>query len=139
MKEYPAPLQSWNGTEYTSASGSYTVIDGLGYAGKAIYLAKGGTVKYEFKNNRKDSLTVEVHLVPTHAVEGGKLRFSISTEGNEPQVFDCETAEYSEEWKVNILRAKGIKTARFPFTKNKGYIKITALDEGVVVDQLKLR
>ena len=139
LKEYPAPLQSWNGTEYTSASGSYTVIDGLGYAGKAIYLAKGGTVEYEFKNNRKDSLTVEVHLVPTHAVEGGKLRFSISTEGNEPQVFDCETVEYSEEWKVNILRAKGIKTARFLFTKNKGYIKITALDEGVVVDQLKLR
>ena len=54
-------------------------------------------------------------------------------------MFDCETAEYSEEWKVNILRAQAVKTARFPSGSRKGRIKITALDEGVVIDQIRLR
>ena len=135
----PAPLQLWNGTEHDAVTGQHTVIDGLGHSGKAIYLGKGGTVEYEYRNFRKDSLTVEVCLVPTHAVEGGKLRFAVSTDDREPQVFDCETAEYSEEWKVNILRAQAVKTARFPSGSRKGHIKITALDEGVVIDQIRLR
>ena len=135
----PAPLQLWNGTEHDAVTGQHTVIDGLGHSGKAIYLGKGGTVEYEYRNFRKDSLTVEVCLVPTHAVEGGKLRFAVSTDDREPQVFDCETAEYSEEWKVNILRAQAVKTARFPSGSRKGRIKITALDEGVVIDQIRLR
>ena len=135
----PAPLQLWNGTEHDAVTGQHTVIDGLGHSGKAIYLGKGGTVEYEYRNFRKDSLTVEVCLVPTHAVEGGKLRFAVSTDDREPQVFDCETAEYSEEWKVNILRAQAVKSARFPSGGRKGRIKITALDEGVVIDQIRLR
>lgn len=135
----PAPLQLWNGTEHDAVTGQHTVIDGLGHSGKAIYLGKGGTVEYEYRNFRKDSLTVEVCLVPTHAVEGGKLRFAVSTDDREPRVFDCETAEYSEEWKVNILRAQAVKTARFPSGSRKGRIKITALDEGVVIDQIRLR
>ena len=76
----PAPLQLWNGTEHDAVTGQHTVIDGLGHSGKAIYLGKGGTVEYEYRNFRKDSLTVEVCLVPTHAVEGGKLRFAVSTD-----------------------------------------------------------
>ena len=61
----PAPLQLWNGTEHDAVTGQHTVIDGLGHSGKAIYLGKGGTVEYEYRNFRKDSLTVEVCLVPT--------------------------------------------------------------------------
>lgn len=139
MATFPAPLQSWNGTEHDAVTGPHTVIDGLGHSEKAIYLGKGVTVEYEYRNFGKDSLTVEVYLVPTHAVEGGKLRFAISTDDRKPQVFDCETAEYSEEWKANILRAQSVKTARFPSSGRKGRIKITALDEGVVIDQIRLR
>lgn len=139
MEEGTPPLQSWDGTEYASVSGDYTVIDGLGHTGKAIYLAKDGMAEYEFKDNRNDSLTIEVRLVPTHAVENGRLRFSVAAGGSGPQVFDCETAEYSEEWKVNILRAQAVKTARLPFAGKEGRIKIKALDEGVVIDQVRLR
>lgn len=139
MASCPAPLQAWNGTEHSSVSGRHTIIDGLGYAGKAIYLGKGGTVEYKFGNFEKDSLTVEVCLVPTHAVENGKLRFAVSTDDHAPLVLDYETAEYSEEWKANILRAQAVKTARFPSSGKKGRIKITALDEGIVIDQIRLR
>lgn len=138
MKEETERTAQWNGTEYASASGGHTAIDGLGHGGKAICLAKGATVEYSYKNHPGDSLTVEVRLVPTHAVEGGKLRFAVSANGAAPQVFDCETAEYSEEWKRNILRAQAIKTATFPTDGKKGHIRIQALDEGIVVDQIRM-
>ena len=77
--------------------------------------------------------------MPTHAVEGGRLRFRIATEGSEPQTFDCETREYSEEWKTGILQAQTVKTVRLPRTGKATRVRVTALDEGIVLDQLKLR
>jgi hypothetical protein len=136
----PLPRQSWDGTEYSSVSGTCTVVDGLGHSGKAVCLSKNTTVEYAFRGNTFDTLTVTVCLLPVHAVENGRLRFSLSVAGanSEPHVFDCETAEYSEEWKANILRAQAVKTARIPCAGENGRIILTAIDEGVVVDRVIL-
>lgn len=136
---FPAPLQAWGGTEHAAVRGPHAAIDGLGHTGKAICLGKGAMAEYEYGEARGDSLTVEVRLLPNHAVEGNKLRFSVAVDDRNPQVFDYETAERSEEWKVNVLRAQAIKTALFPSTGERGRIRITALDEGIVVDQVRLR
>lgn len=132
-------LKEWNGTEYSSFSGVYKIIDGLGYEGKALCMKKNSIAEYRFRISRTDSVTIDVHLLPTHAVENGKLRFQIELDGCKAQIFDIETAEYSEEWKANILRAQSVKTVKFPFGRRKGCIRITAIDEGLVIDQIKLR
>ena len=110
-----------------------------GHDGKAVYLSKGSAVEYAFNGNRNDSLTVSVHLVPTHAVENGRLRFSVSIDDEKPLVFDYETEEFSPEWKDNILRAQAVKTATFRYKKTNGCIRIIALDEGIVIDQVELK
>ena len=139
MKDHKVFNQLWNGTQYTSMAGKYVVVDGLGHDGKAVYLSKGSAVEYAFNGNRNDSLTVSVHLVPTHAVENGRLRFSVSIDDEKPLVFDYETEEFSPEWKDNILRAQAIKTATFRYKKTNGCIRIIALDEGIVIDQVELK
>ena len=139
MPEPEKYISIWNGTEYSHASGEYIILDGFGHEGKAIYLKKGASVEYSFTGHETDSVTVEIRLVPTHAVIDGKLRFAISIGDAEPQVFDYETAEYSEEWKTNVLRAQAIKTATFPVASDEGLIKIYAIDEGIVVDQICIK
>ena len=97
-------------SDYARLTGSASRIDGLGHGERALCLAKGSTAEYTFDTPAGDSLTIDVCLVPTHAVEGGRLRFRIATEESEPQTFDCETREYSEEWKAGILQAQTVKT-----------------------------
>lgn len=135
----PACRQLREASDYARLTGSASRIDGLGHGGRALCLAKGSTAEYTFDTPAGDSLTIDVCLVPTHAVEGGRLRFRIDTEGSEPQTFDCETREYSEEWKTGILQAQTVKTVRLPRTGKATRVRITTLDEGIVLDQLKLR
>ena len=135
------PLNVFNGMEYSSISGNYTYTAGLGYEGKAIYLSKNSAVNYSLigvELHAADSIEVVVHLVPTHAVEGNSLRFSISISGGKPQIFDYETAEYSEPWKENVLRSQAIESGVFviPDVVENESITIAALDEGIVIDQV---
>jgi hypothetical protein len=136
------PLKKLNGTDFSSISGRYTITEGLGYEGKAIYLGKDCSAEYLFEgfsSDETDSMKVVVCLVPTHAVKGKSLRFSVSLAGSEPQVFDYETAEFSPEWKENVLRSQAIRFAVFPIPENGDRkLKICAIDEGIVIDQIFL-
>jgi hypothetical protein len=140
LPAYRAPLNVFNGTQYASISGNYSGTTGLGYEGKAIYLSKNSTVEYTLVGanlNNTDSIEVVVHLVPTHAVEGKSLRFAVSLSGSKQQVLDYETAEYSALWKENVLRSKAIKSAAFLILNTiNNSINITAVDEGIVIDQI---
>ena len=138
--EKPEALYPLNGMDFSSISGDYTFTEGLGHAGRAIYLHKNTVVEYGLPQSPYSSL--QIRLVPAHAVEGKSLRFSVSVAGSEPQIFNYETAEFSEEWKANVLRSQAIKTvetsymASLPEAKRFSPVKITALDEGIVIDQI---
>ena len=76
-------------------------------------------------------------MSPNHPVEGKQLRYAISVNGEEPQVVDYHTEGRSEEWKINVLTNQAIRTTRHKVSSRKSLkLTITALDEGVVVDQL---
>ncbi len=138
-----------NGRDFSSVSGKYNITEGLGCSGKAIYLRKNCSVEYSLKDlvntikkqssETEKSVQIEIRLVPTHAVEGKSLRFSVALNKKTLQTFDYETAEFSSEWKANILRSQAIKTIKLKATDlSDDKLKITALDEGVVIDQIIL-
>ncbi len=134
-----APLYLFNGNDYKDFEGKRPTGHGLGYQRGAVSLPQGSSVWYEWKASNTDSVTVEVALVPNHPVSGHTLRFSIRQDDGPEQIIDYRTQGRSEEWKLNVLGNQAIRRISFP-VKEKGRRRLIlkALDEGVVVDQIKI-
>jgi hypothetical protein len=140
--ERPIPL--WNGEDYDSFTGERPAAHGLGYSGRAVSVAPGSSVTYRIRSRGReasaDSLTVELALAPNHPAVGETLRYAISVDGGEPQQVDYRTWDRSEEWKLNVLRNQAIRTTRHRLNGEGPHtLTITALDEGVIVDQIRFR
>ena len=128
-----------NGAEYKSYEGEKPVGHGLGYARKAVYVPVNSSVNYEF-TTKQDSIWIETSLAPNLPVEGKTIRFGISVDGESEQIVDFKTVGRSEEWKENVLTNQAIRITSHKITNsgNKSTLKITALDEGVIIDQIKI-
>ena len=140
LTEDKKPLASTNGSDYSSFKGIKPVGHGLGYNRNAISLKKGSTVSYMFKDLNADLLNIEVFLAPNHPVDYKLIRYEISLDGKSLQVVDYHTVDRNEEWKVNVLRNQAIRVTKAALLKKGGshVISIKALDEGVVLDQVKV-
>ena len=115
---------------------------GLGASIRAMPVPKACSVTYKYKYNygQTQYADVEIHMLPTHPIEA-QQRFSLSFDGSEPQVFTYDAEERSEQWKQNVLRNYTVVTARLPITRLAGEhsLTLTALDDGVVVDEIFIR
>ena len=130
-------LCKWNAMECTY--GKPVPYEGLGYERKAAGIRKGSSLTFAFDDYGKDSVEVEIRLLPSHPLDEKQLRFAISVDEAVPQTVSYETKGRSEEWKENILRNQAIRKVTLPINKQASHkLVITALDEGVVLDQVML-
>ncbi|PRD51342.1 glycosyl hydrolase 115 family protein [Sphingobacterium gobiense] len=128
------PHLTLNGTDLQGPSHP---VEGLGYEGKAVIVHKGEELYYDLEKIQSDSVFVEVRLLPGHPVVGSELRFGVALDDTPLQEISYKTVGRSEEWKMNVLRNQAIRKISFPIKgKDKARIKISALDEGVVLDQV---
>ncbi len=137
LKVRLAPKYTFSGLDFTAKKADVQLIKGLGYQGQALAVHQGKQVSVPFTHAATDSVQVEVRLLPNHAVDGKKLRFAISLEGQSQQEISYKTEGRSEEWKQNVLRNQAIRRVKLPVTSSgKHRLQLTALDEGVVIDQV---
>lgn len=130
-------LCKWNAMECTY--GKPVPYEGLGYERKAAGIRKGSSLTFAFDDYGKDSVEVEIRLLPSHPLDEKQLRFAISVDEAVPQTVSYETKGRSEEWKENVLRNLAIRKVTLPINKQASHkLVITALDEGVVLDQVIL-
>lgn len=130
-------LCKWNAMECTY--GKPVPYEGLGYERKAAGIRKGSSLTFAFDDYGKDSVEVEIRLLPSHPLDEKQLRFAISVDEAVPQTVSYETKGRSEEWKENVLRNQAIRKVTLPINKQVSHkLVITALDEGVVLDQVIL-
>ena len=136
--EERAPLYKWNAME--CSEGSPVSCEGLGYEEKAASIEKDTKLAFNFQDCATDSVELEIALLPNHPLtDGGTLRVAISLDGNEPQIVEYQTQGRSEEWKENVLRNQAIRKVLLPVKKKKQHrLVVKALDEGIVLDQIKL-
>lgn len=128
-------LCKWNAMECTY--GKPVPCEGLGYERKAAGIRKGSSLTFAFDDYGKDSVEVEIRLLPSHPLDEKQLRFAISVDEAVPQTVSYETKGRSEEWKENVLRNQAIRKVTLPINKQASHkLVITALDEGVVLDQV---
>ncbi|TWI85604.1 glycosyl hydrolase family 115 (putative glucuronidase) [Lacibacter cauensis] len=132
------PLCVFNGTGYQTFYGQKPLAHGMGYQRGAVSVAKGSAVTYTFTSTA-DSAKIVLALAPHHPVEGTKIRYSIQVDDGPVQTVDYATQGRSEEWKQNVLTNQANRTTTHAIGKNgKHVVKITAVDEGVIVDQVKV-
>lgn len=131
-------ISQWEGTD---AKGRYEPCEGLGYAGKAIQLMPNEEVTYTFAAPKDaDSLTVELHLLPTHPVDDEHLAVDVSLDGKEYLPVVYRTVGRSEEWKQNVLRNQAVKSVKLPHNRGKKQVlRLKTPYEGIVVDQIFVR
>lgn len=115
---------------------------GLGASIRAMPVPKDCDITYKFAHNflQDKSVEVEVHMLPTHPIEA-QQRFSLSLDGCVPQTFTYDAPVGSEIWKQNVLQNFAVVVAQLPVTMPNGTheLKFTALDDGVVVDEVFVR
>lgn len=131
-------LLTLNATDSKQATA--TTCKGLGYEGKAAELGKGRSLIFEFKDLQADSIDVEVCLLPCQPTNGNELRLAVSLDKMESPVADYAAQPGTTTWQENVVRNQAICRYRFPFDRRKSHqLVLTALDEGIVVDQVLLR
>ena len=133
------PYACLNGTDYSASQGNPHWSGGMGYAGQAVALPAGSSVTYRFKQPLPDTIYIQTALVPTHPVNGATLRYQIKIDDEEMQTVDYHTQGRSEEWKQNVLRNQALRTTKHTPSRGKIHtLTIRALDEGVLIDQIKV-
>jgi hypothetical protein len=139
---YKTPLFLLNGNEYKRFVGDKPVSHGLGYQRGAISLQKSSTVAYDFESTGNDSIRVEITLAPNHPVEGKEISYGISIDNEPVKTVGYRTDDRNEEWKQNVLtnQSSKVTTHRLRSAKagTKHTLNIKALNEGVVIDQVKI-
>ncbi len=133
------PIAVFSGTGYNKYEGQKPLAYGMGYERGAVHLVKGTALYFEFSTVKSDSIKIVTTLAPNHPAEGTKIRYAIQLDDEPVITVDYATQGRSEEWKLNVLNNQAIRTTKhFVAKPGKHIIKITAVDDGVVVDQLKI-
>ena len=124
-------------------SGNPIPCEGLGYLGTAALIPQGTSVIYESEvvaEGIGDSVNIVLAFVPRHPVNDKSLRVALSIDNGKPHVVDYATKGRSEEWKVNILWNRAHRIVRVPVDskKSRHTFTLTALDEGIILDEIYL-
>lgn len=124
-----------NACDYASATKGSTPIEMLGHSMKAISLPKNGQLDYTFNIDKRGEAILRVAVIPTHSTDRGDIRFSVSIDGNEPQVFSLKEPYRSEGWKQQVMRGQAVRAMRVYLGWGTHTLSIKALDPHIIVDQ----
>ncbi len=112
-------------------------IQMLGHSMLAVRLPKGDSLVSRFPVATAGDYRLRIALIPTHAVDSGDIRFSVSIDG-EPTVFSLKEPFRSEQWKQNVLRGQALRCLSVSLAAGEHTLTIRALDEHIVIDQCEI-
>lgn len=124
-----------NASSFTDVKGNASIVGMLGHSMNAVSLGKGSTLVYDFETAEDGDGVIRVAVIPTHAIDGQDVRFSVSVDGSSPEVFNLKEPFRSERWKENVMRGQTIRNVPFSLKSGNHKLEIKALDDNIVVDQ----
>lgn len=127
-----------NAADFDQATDGATPTQMLGHSMNAVALPKGGTLTYVFTVDDSLCCRLATEMIPTQAVDGGDIRYSVAIDGQEPVVYSLKEPFRSEEWKQNVLRGQAVRYMDVVLSAGVHSVTITAVDEHIVVDRWKL-
>ena len=124
--------------DYAEVTGNSRTIQMLGRSMKAVSLQKNGVLTYRFDVEEEDDYVIRTDLIPTQPNDNGDLRFSVGIDGQEPTVYSLKEPFRSERWKENVLNGQAVRDTKAHLSKGSHTLTIRALDNHIIVDQLRL-
>ena len=82
--------------------------------------------------------TIEIRTLPTlHVYEGRDARYAVQLGDAEPQVFSIHAADFTAEWRWNVLRGYASRSIAIPASaKGTQRLRIYFLDPGIVLQDV---
>ncbi len=124
-----------NACDYARASEGVMTIQSLGHSMNAVSVPKGKSITFEFDCSWDGETTLRTAVIPTQPNDKGDIRFSVSIDGEKPQICSFKEGFRTEGWKQNVLRGQAIRETNHRLAKGKHTLSITALDDHVLIDQ----
>ena len=124
-----------NACNYTKATDGVIVIQSLGHSMNAVSLPKGKTITFDFESAWEGEAILRTAVIPTQPNDKGDIRFSVSIDGETPQICSFKEGFRTESWKQNVLRGQAVRNTKHTLTKGMHTLSITALDNHVLIDQ----
>lgn len=131
----PGKAVSANADSFVRLRGNARPVGMLGHSMNAVALEKGASVGYDFEVKEAADGVVRVAMIPTHAIDGQDVRFSVSVDGGKPEVFSLKEPFRSERWKENVMRGQTLREVPVTLKPGKHTLEIKALDANIVLDQ----
>ncbi len=129
------PVVVLNGTDFR---GDSEYAFGLGLEGKSVKIGHGGEIAATFSLERNMKVDLFLRLLPRFPVEeNNQLRLSVTLDDNGSIEFPFQSVYHDEQWKQGVIqnyteRSLGVMSLE----RGKHTIRIKAVDDGVVFDQL---
>lgn len=140
-KEHPIKADkciAMNACRYTHATKGAKTIQALGHSMNAVSLPQGSSLTFEFDCPWEGEAVLSTAVIPTQPNDKGDIRFSVSIDGEKPQICSFREKGRTETWKQNVMRGQARKETKHTLKKGKHTLTITALDKHVVIDQWML-
>ncbi|MBQ3827166.1 MAG: hypothetical protein II812_03335 [Prevotella sp.] len=134
----PQPLFVKDASSFNQASQGAHSIQMLGHSMNAVSLPKGDMLTYSFHVDTTGTYTLQTRMIPTHAVDAGDIRYSVSIDGGKPTIYTLKEPFRSEQWKQNVLRCQAIRNLETLLSAGHHTLTIQALDEHILIDQWAL-
>ena len=131
---------------HDSGDGRISTIEGLGYTDGVLLqpfdtpsyeVASAPYVEYEVDIQAGDR-EIEVRTLPTlHVYAGRDARYAVQLGDAEPQVFSIHAADFTAEWRWNVLRGYASRSIPIPPTSSgRCRLRIYLLDPGIVLQEI---
>ena len=131
----PGDAFAANADSFVRSKGKATPVGMLGHSMNAVSLTKGSSLEYDFDVKEAADGVMRIAVIPTHAIDGKDVRFSVSVDGGTPTVFSLKEPFRSEQWKENVMRGQAVRTVPATLKAGRHTLELKALDDNVVVDQ----
>lgn len=125
--------------EYSNASGAVRTIPGLGHSNQASGITREGFVEYEFMIDQKGEYDIQLGFIPMQPANDGDLRIEIWVDGKYLGKHSIKSKPFTEEWRADVARQQAIIDFKQSMeSTSKHSLKIKALDNDIIVDEIKI-
>ena len=134
---------------YDSREGTVTCVNGLGYS-DGVVVQPFNTPSYEpstapyvdyVLDLQPTDRSIELRTLPTlHVYEGRHARYALQLGQHEPQVFSIHAADFTAEWRLNVLRGYSSRSISIPANSSgRQRLRVYLLDPGIVLQEIIIR
>lgn len=112
---------------------------GMGYRARAAIIPGGQTVNYGFTLKDAGRTVFRVNMVPTHPVNGDRLRCEIVLDGKAVAEPNIHAKDFSDEWSENVIRNRTSAVyAADALAAGEHTLSIRAVDEEIILDTIEI-